>query len=503
MLDRRRSSVQRFSFKSISLDTGSLPSQTTPVSREDSPLPARRVKNRSGCDACKRRRVKCDETRPRCRRCEARDETCTGNFLCDTWQMERPWVFVASRNTPSASRAPFKIYGDLTGVLENDLLRHWFNHACLTMAILPPPQNPLSFGMAPYLRNSKALRHTIQCVSQAHLHSFSGAKLVEVLGERDRALVPLQNEIDRALQCSPSSQPAILRSILLSSLLLGITSPWLIDDEYGYEYLVGTRKIVQLLLQYRTPADDFFRYLLGLYVYWELCSSYIEPCESSSTPIDFIDMIINQYLNNYLHPVTGFATTLCPVLIEVGRYYRSLVKLSPLGSADTAYESVLESKLQDWSVGWNLFPTSAYSSSSEESLQRALRLLADSQRAMGLIMLYQAKSVAHNRNSSDYSGLREAVETVMNMLQLIPPGDPLINSAAPFIVIAGSELRDTDTEYRALVMRHAEELVKFTRVRYYLGSFQLLQAIWDLRAKGLRTTWLELMLQSGKRISLV
>lgn len=415
--------------------------------------------------------------------------------------MERPWLLVADRK-PQSTPISSKTYGELTGVLENDLLRHWFDHACLTMAILPPPLNPLSYGMAPYLRQSKALRHTIQCVSQAHRQFFSVAQVAEFLDERDRALVSLQNEIDRALERSPSSQVSLLRTILLSSLLLGISSSWLIDDDYGYQYLVGTRKVVSLLLDQDNSTDDFFRYLLGLYVYWELCSSYIEPCDLIPTSTDLVSKVVGEHLASYVHPVTGVATSIYPVLIEVGQYYRRVVELSVDG-VNPAYEYLLESKLQDWSADKTSFPTSTCTPAKTEGLLASLQLLADSQRAMGMIMLCQARSVAQGVHPTCFSPLRKAVETIMAMLRLIPPGDPLLNSEAPLLVIAGSELLETDSEYRALVERHAMEVTKFTRVRAYMSGIQLVQDIWDLRKAGMRTTWLELMLQRGETLSLV
>ncbi|KAF4171741.1 hypothetical protein CNMCM8694_002089 [Aspergillus lentulus] len=487
---------RHFSFKAVVLGA---PLSTSPGGGH--PPPARQVKSRSGCEPCKRRRVKCDETRPRCRRCQSRNETCTGNFLSDTWQIERPWLLVADQKPQSV---PFssKTYGELTGVLENDLLRHWFDHACLTMAILPPPLNPLSDGMAPYLRRSKALRHTIQCVSHAHRQFFSVAQLAEFLDERDRALVSLQNEIDRAMQRSPSSQGSLLQTILLSSLLLGISSAWLVDDDYGYQYLVGTRKVVSLLLEQDNSTDDFLRYLLGLYVYWELCSSYIEPCDMILSSTELVSKVVSEHLASYIHPVTGIATSICPVLIDVGRYYRRVIELSVDG-VNPAYEYLLESKLQDWSPEKASFSISVCSQTKAESLLASLQLLADSQRAMGMIMLYQARSVAQGIHPAGFPPLRKAVETIMTMLRLIPPGDPLLNSEAPLLVIAGSELLETDTEYRELVERHAMEVTKFTRVRAYMSGIQLVRDIWDLRKAGMRTTWLELMLQRGNTLSLV
>ncbi|OJJ03399.1 hypothetical protein ASPVEDRAFT_42897 [Aspergillus versicolor CBS 583.65] len=497
-----------FLFKPVVLATN-----PRPTGQKSQPH-ARQIKSRSGCEPCKRRRVKCDETQPCCRRCQARKETCTGNFQSDTWQTERPWLSAVSHNGQSAPMLPYSSaistslstansYGEPTGILENDLLRHWFSHVCLTMAIVPPPLNPLSYGMAPYLRQSKALRHTMQCVSQAHRQFFCEGRLAEILEERGRALVSLQNEIDRALKRSPLSQASLLRTILLSSLLLGISSGWMIDDDYGLQYLDGARTVISVLLERGGPTDDFLRYLLGLYIYWEVFSSYIEANHTSATTADLVSRVARQHLAGYVHPVNGFATSICPILIEVGRYYRWVIELSAM-AGDPVHELQLEAKLQNWSVEEE-FPSSVKSSSSEANNvdQSVLRLLANSQRAMGVIMLYQARSVAQGVHPGDFAPLREAVEIVMTMLQVIPSDSPLLNSVGPLLVIAGSELLESDTEYRALVEYHAAQVTQYTRVRAYFTGFQLVRDIWECRAAGERTTWLELMLEKGKNLSLV
>lgn len=146
------------------------------------PSAARSVKNRTGCEQCKRRKVKCDEKRPTCARCEARGETCTGNFQCDQWQIERPWIVGL---------------GAAASGLENDALRYWYDSACLTMAMFPPPVNSLSYPLVSLLRRSKALRHVVQCVAVAHRHDFAVTSLSHALQERNLAIVSLQGEVAR------------------------------------------------------------------------------------------------------------------------------------------------------------------------------------------------------------------------------------------------------------------------------------------------------------------
>ena len=94
----KRRCRRRDPFKIVSFDVeGSSSSAKNdqvilPVKTVEQPLRPRQIKSRSGCEPCKRRHVKCDETQPICLRCQKSDITCTGIFKLDPWQIERPWL---------------------------------------------------------------------------------------------------------------------------------------------------------------------------------------------------------------------------------------------------------------------------------------------------------------------------------------------------------------------------------------------------------------------------
>ncbi|KIW99350.1 uncharacterized protein Z518_11338 [Rhinocladiella mackenziei CBS 650.93] len=76
--------------------------------RERSPTRLKRShhKVRTGCVTCRRRRVKCDETHPKCRRCAKAGRVCEG------YTQAKAWLFEPSSNTspPDLELAPNKAY---------------------------------------------------------------------------------------------------------------------------------------------------------------------------------------------------------------------------------------------------------------------------------------------------------------------------------------------------------------------------------------------------------
>ncbi|ETS84251.1 hypothetical protein PFICI_02276 [Pestalotiopsis fici W106-1] len=482
-------------------------------------LRPRQIKSRSGCESCKRRRIKCDEGQPQCQRCKSRGLVCTGNFKPDVWQIERPWIYTSHKRVQRLSMPATQLLRKHQAatknvnihsvpphsarVLENELVRHWFEHTCTIMGIVPQSRNPLSYSLSPYLRRSCALRHSIQCISQAHSSYFTDAHLAEVLEERARALASLRLEIERAfIGESACSRAQLLPTILLSSLILGITSDWLTKDLTSQEFLIGANQIVPLLLESGVKQDPVSHYVLGLYLYWVSVESHIEPWEPDEQhqrqhefQLSYLHCIVDRCLANTVHPVTGLAAGVLPLMWEAGRYYR---RVSQGYAGDATYAETLQSKLEAWTP-----PTALCSLEKGQPLIA----LAEAYRAAALLLLYQARCVSDRppmaatslamSNETVPNNIKSAISTIVGVLGSLSPGDPLLTSVGPFLVIAGSELQEDQIESRNLIHRIARQVTQYTRVPNFSSALNLVEEVWARRASGSQVTWLELMLQNG------
>jgi hypothetical protein len=430
-----------------------------------------KTKSRSGCEQCKRRKVKCDERRPICTRCLLRKETCTGNFSHDIWQIERPWVF--NERAPSAPSA-----------LENATLRHWYDSACLSMAIFYPPTNPLSYALSGWLRHSKALRHTLESVSEAHQHYFQPDKLPSALQTRGLAISSLQKEIDR-LQASQTKQQTLLRTTILSSLILFVSSAWLdpLGNDVGIMFISGISNIIESLAD-SAPTDPFAFYLFGLYLYCEAFTSFLVPTgDSYGSTASVVIAIQRPPFDSLTHPVTGVSSTLCPLISEAGRYFRSVLDSK---SVCMSTFSDIEARL----YGWTPPDTICH--------QELLLQLAEGYRKIGLIMLYQANAtqVEGTTTATDLP-LIDMVLEAMRILRCIPDGHPLLNWVGPLLTIAGPELPSSFVEERVLVETTFQRLTRWTRVQTYNRGLELVREIWKLRDMGVKASWLQVMLHQG------
>ncbi|KAJ4113737.1 hypothetical protein NW765_011344 [Fusarium oxysporum] len=436
-----------------------------------------RTKSRSGCEQCKRRKVKCDERQPICTRCLQRKDTCTGNFSHDTWQIERPWV--SNERIPSAPSA-----------LENATLRHWYDSACLSMAIFYPPTNPLSYALSGWLRHSKALRHTLESVSEAHQHYFQPDKLALALQTRGLAISSLQNEIDR-LQTSQTKQQTLLRTTILSSLILFVSSAWLdpMGNDAGIMFISGISNTIESLAD-SAPTDPFAFYLFGLYLYCEAFTSFLVPTgDSYGSTASVLNAMQRPPFDSLIHPVTGVSSTLCPLISEAGRYFRSVLDSKSI--CMSTFRDI-EARLYKWTP-----PTTI-------SHQEILLQLSEGYRKIGLIMLYQANATQLGGiGTTTDMHLIDMVLESMGVLRCIPDGHPLLNWVGPLLTIAGPELPSSFEEERALVEITFQRLTRFTRVQTYNRGLELVREIWELREMGIVVSWLEVMLHQGRSLAVL
>ncbi|VUC36380.1 unnamed protein product [Clonostachys rosea] len=429
-----------------------------------------RGKSRAGCEQCKRRKVKCDEQRPACRRCIARGESCTGNFSFDAWQVERPWL--------SEDRGAVAV-----SALENDVLRYWYDNACLTMSLFRPPVNPLSHALSVWLRHSKALRHTLESVAEAHRGGFESDCLTTALHSRGLAISSLQNEVSR-LHVSSAKQQMLLRTTLLSSLILCISAPWLDPSghDFGIAFLTGSNNIIQSLANSH-PTDPFAFYLLGLYLYTEAFCSYLVPADKAlPSGSSLISIIQSPPYDSYTHPVTGIATTILPLLSDAGKFFRRVLETQTF--CPSTYDSLAD-KLHSWSPSPNA-PD-----------QPQLRQLAEGYRSIGLIMLAQTKEASQGLSDEEYLSLLNEVLDVISTLKHLPKEDPLLNWVGPVIIIAGSELPREYEEERQVVEMTAERVSSWTRIHAYMRGGEVAREVWRLRDLGVYTNWLKLMMDQG------
>ncbi|CAI7584350.1 unnamed protein product, partial [Penicillium manginii] len=439
--------------------------------QEHEPLAGpRRNKSKLGCRECKAKRVKCDEAYPICKRCQRQGLVCSSAPRSSQWQVETPWLSLQ----PST-------------LVNRRLLQYWLEKVSQTL-VIDPENNPFPFLTLEYITQSPALLHAIQSVSANHEQYYSAIAPIIALEEHGKAIACLRREINRS-QHAPTAH---FLTILLLALAQGADSDM---TDYGKQHLFGARALIKSMLQdtsMSTTNYHAFRLCLGMYLYWDACSSFlVDPCEPDGLNLLNMSDTVHR-IGDWHHPMYGTCSKLLFMIGNVGRYCRHILD-SPQ-NRDLLQEAILEGQLTTWKAS----PPNP-----------GLGHLYEAFRKHGLIFLYRAR--AHAKSScladpgpsetQEYLIQQYAEETVRHLMQ-IPATSNYLNFQALPLVTAGSELSGSNHFLRDQVRHRLRAIYSLNRLPTNLLALQGLEEIWDGRDSGNQSFWLLHMLQNDRRLLL-
>ncbi|KAF2653656.1 hypothetical protein K491DRAFT_661532 [Lophiostoma macrostomum CBS 122681] len=429
-------------------------------------------KSRNGCRECKRRRVKCDETFPVCRRCQRRSTLCIMDPKKPTWQLELPGITMVQ--VPDSTL----LLGDH---VDSRLLRQWLERTSQVM-VLDPDLNPLSFPILSLLPACPWLASVLQSISAAHENNFDPGKSTACFVERGRALTAFARQLEAP---NPPLAP-----MLLGVFLLGVSSSWIESDpsQYGAEHLTGGRAIFDMLVDAeKSKRDHMDWFAIGTYVYWDMaCSLLVDSAKLKPLNTSKIYAAVSDMRWSY-HPMAGRAIELLYLLSTLGRYCRSFISF---GERDLELELTIEEQLVQW-----LSPT--------EGEDPELMALSEAFRDHGLILLYR---ICGPSPSSTDRLLEEEIKEhrivelalkAYDALSRIPSSSTRhIMLPIPLLTV-GSELREEDEPKRKEVIERFGVLRSMNRTPVNLWAIEVLEEVWEYRRKGIRASWVEVMLWKG------
>ncbi|CEN60521.1 hypothetical protein ASPCAL02957 [Aspergillus calidoustus] len=436
----------------------------------DFPPYSRRNKSRLGCGECKTKRVKCDEAYPTCGRCQRQGLFCSSAPRLTQWQVETPWLSLQPK----------------TGV-NRRLLQYWAEKVSQAL-VIDPDNNPFSFPVLEYIAQSSALLHAIQSISASHEQYFPDKLPIMALEERGRAISCLRREINQ-IQHTPYAHFVTIMLLALSQV--ASSDP----KDYGQEHLLGARALIDSMLQdtsMSTTNDPMVRVCLGIYLYWDMCSSFlVEPSEPHGLNLLNISIAVHR-MGDWHHPMYGSCSGLLLIIANVGRYCRQILDMPQ--HRNVTQEAILEAQLTTWTTN---------------SPNPGLGHLYEAFRNHGLIFLYRSRAHVLKGCVTDphvveaqESLIQQYAEEAVRHLMLIPASSYYLNFQSLPLLTAGSELTESNHLLRDQVRGRLKAIYSLNRLPANLLAFQLIQELWHARDSGQPAFWLPHMLQKNWRLLL-
>ncbi|KAF2878079.1 fungal-specific transcription factor domain-containing protein [Massariosphaeria phaeospora] len=250
-----------------------------------SPTTSKNAKARSktGCTTCRKRKKKCDETKPFCMSCQKNNIHCEGYRPIEVWKSGKERAAEARK---MSSDVAFQLPPLMEGV-ENDLdrllLQHFASRVSNVLSLHGDETNPFTRVLLPMALKHEGLMHSVLCLSASHLCSLNPSQAYEdrQAFHRGKALHLLNQDLARqkagqeGTMIFEDSNVAQILVHLLHSICDGNTS-----GEYRM-HMVAAKQIAMT----QKSKDPEFQCLFDEFFYYHWIASEITSLDGTEVPM--------------------------------------------------------------------------------------------------------------------------------------------------------------------------------------------------------------------------
>ncbi|KAL3496927.1 fungal-specific transcription factor domain-containing protein [Aspergillus germanicus] len=243
------------------------------------PIPGGHVKvtkgrSKTGCITCRRRKKKCDETKPACLNCQKNAVVCEGYPPKEIWRSGKQKLEEAARNNSIISRSlPILIDGIETD-MDRKLLDHFVYGFSRVLTLINDDSNPFKEILLPMATQHRGLMHSLMCLSGSHLSVLQPDSGVN---ERryyhfHRAIRDLKENIT-ARQNMTEEEPELLVEdpIIASTIALSLNT--ICEGETNGEYRPHMDAARYLLVTQKPRNEKFRQFIVEFFQYHDVSNS--------------------------------------------------------------------------------------------------------------------------------------------------------------------------------------------------------------------------------------
>ncbi|KAJ5773582.1 hypothetical protein N7457_008478 [Penicillium paradoxum] len=235
-------------------------------------------RSKTGCITCRRRKKKCDETKPACLNCQKNAVVCEGYPPKEIWKSGRQRLADAqSQSLAAVPRSlPLLIDGIETEV-DRRFLDHFVYGFSRVLTLINDDSNPFKEILLPMATQHRGLMHSLMCLSGSHL---SGLDPDKKLKERKyfhfhRAIQDLKDNINASSSSpkSPDEEERLLVEdpIIASTIALSLNT--ICEGETNGEYRPHMDAARYLLLSQQPRNEKFRQFIVEFFQYHDVSNS--------------------------------------------------------------------------------------------------------------------------------------------------------------------------------------------------------------------------------------
>ncbi|CAG8887776.1 unnamed protein product [Penicillium egyptiacum] len=233
-------------------------------------------RSKTGCITCRRRKKKCDETKPSCQNCQKNAVVCEGYPLKEIWKSGRQRL--ADARSQSLTAVPRSLPLLIDGI-ETDVDRRFLDHFVYgfsrVLTLINDDSNPFKEILLPMATQHRGLMHSLMCLSGSHL---SGLDPEPKLKERKyfhfhHAIQDLKDNINASSSAKSPDEDGLLVEdpIIASTIALSLNT--ICEGETNGEYRPHMDAARYLLLSQQPRNEKFRQFIVEFFQYHDVSNS--------------------------------------------------------------------------------------------------------------------------------------------------------------------------------------------------------------------------------------
>ncbi|PYH63578.1 Zn(II)2Cys6 transcription factor [Aspergillus vadensis CBS 113365] len=242
------------------------------------PAPGNQIKitkgrSKTGCITCRRRKKKCDETKPACLNCQKNAVVCEGYPPKEIWKSGKQKLEDVRTQNMVARSLPLLIDGIETEI-DRRFLDHFVYGFSRVLTLINDDSNPFKEILLPMATQHRGLMHSLMCLSGSHL---SGLHHDPMLEERKfyhyhRAIRDLKDNITASSGTAEQDPELLIEDpIIASTIALSLNT--ICEGETKGEYRPHM-DAARYLLSTQQPRNEKFRqFIVEFFQYHDVSNS--------------------------------------------------------------------------------------------------------------------------------------------------------------------------------------------------------------------------------------
>ncbi|KAJ5103721.1 hypothetical protein N7532_004250 [Penicillium argentinense] len=234
-------------------------------------------RSKTGCITCRRRKKKCDETKPACLNCQKNAVVCEGYPPKEIWKSGRQKMADAVL-THSLATVPRNLPLLIDGI-ETDIDRRFLDHFVYgfsrVLTLINDDSNPFKEILLPMATQHRGLMHSLMCLSGSHL---SGLDPEPKLKERKyyhfhRAIQDLKDNITASSAQGDDQEQQLLVEdpIIASTIALSLNT--ICEGETNGEYRPHMDAARYLLVSQQPRNEKFRQFIVEFFQYHDISNA--------------------------------------------------------------------------------------------------------------------------------------------------------------------------------------------------------------------------------------